>query len=200
MERLKLPNDISIKLTDYAEAVLDQPHNFILPNRNIVKIQGNKHDAKIPGISNSFFDFHDHRKETWENLTLTVNVSSHLKNIAYPDINIMEEIISWISNETKLIFIRPSGIFLYPKNGFMGWHTNSNAPFYRIYLAYNRERKQSVFKYLSFNNGISSVIEDFDEAGWTVRLFKITNKPDKLFWHCVDVFDSPRISLGFRFQ
>ena len=87
-----------------------------------------------------------------------------------------------------------SGNFLYPKNGYMGWHTNADTPYLRCYITYS-ENGDSYFKYRDPNT--KEIIIDTDNIGWTMRYFVISNKIEKLFWHCV-YSNTNRISIGYR--
>ena len=87
-----------------------------------------------------------------------------------------------------------SGNFLYPKNGYMGWHTNSDTPYLRCYITYS-ENGDSYFKY--YDQLTKKTIVDMDNIGWTLRYFKISNKSDELLWHCV-YSNTNRISIGYR--
>lgn len=83
-----------------------------------------------------------------------------------------------------------SGRWLYPKRGYMGWHTNSNSVGKRIYLTYCPSDK-SFFRYIKDGKKITSQ----DLVGWTMREFDID--VDNPLWHCVYAAE-PRLSIGFR--
>lgn len=87
-----------------------------------------------------------------------------------------------------------SGDFLYPKNGYMGWHTNADTPYLRCYITYS-ENGDSYFKYR--DPITKEIITDKDNLGWTIRYFDISNKSDELLWHCV-YSNTNRISMGYR--
>ena len=87
-----------------------------------------------------------------------------------------------------------SGNFLYPKNGYMGWHTNADTPYLRCYITYS-ENGDSYFKYR--DPITKEIIIDTDNVGWTVRYFEISNRPDEFLWHCV-YSNTNRISIGYR--
>lgn len=89
-------------------------------------------------------------------------------------------------------FINVSGHWFYPKNGgYMGWHTNSDAPYERLYLVYS-ETGESWFKYKKENGDVEEVK---DKKGWNVYNFTTPEYP--LFWHCVEA-KCNRWSFGFR--
>jgi hypothetical protein len=79
-----------------------------------------------------------------------------------------------------------SGRIWYPINGYMGWHTNGNAPGYRMYASWSEEGGKSFFRYKKDNE----ILTSYDKKGWNYRLFKVP------FWHCV-YSEINRISLGF---
>lgn len=71
-----------------------------------------------------------------------------------------------------------SGNFLYPKNGYMGWHTNADTPYLRCYITYS-ENGDSYFKYRDPDT--KKIIIDRDNIGWTSRYFMISNKKKNFF-------------------
>ena len=86
--------------------------------------------------------------------------------------------------------IKTSGFFYYPKTGYMGWHTNYNTPFDRLYVTYSTG--VSFFRYYDGEK----VVTDYDDCGFTIREFKIrAQKP--YFWHCVGS-NCDRFSFGFQ--
>tara|TARA_B100001996_G_C18528487_1_gene542073 strand:+ start:129 stop:701 length:573 start_codon:yes stop_codon:yes gene_type:complete len=88
--------------------------------------------------------------------------------------------------------LKESGYFYYPKEGFMGWHTNHNETEDRLYITFAEEDKQSFFRY--YENG--SIITDYDNKGITIRRFSIPSKPP-YFWHCVGSY-CRRFSFGYK--
>lgn len=74
----------------------------------------------------------------------------------------------------------------YPPGGFMDWHTNSNNPGKRLYVAWS-ETGDSGMKW--FRDGV--VIEDPDQPGWNVRIF------DTPKWHMVYA-NCWRFSVGWK--
>lgn len=103
------------------------------------------------------------------------------------------DIIRALAKIYPVASIIQSGDFYYPAKGYMGWHTNSNTPGRRVYLAYSSDSGQNSFSYVSNGN----IVKDYDDSGWTAREFVVGDTPSKLFWHCVDA-KIPRISMGFR--
>lgn len=84
-----------------------------------------------------------------------------------------------------------SGHFWYPQGGYMGWHTNSGAPGWRIYITHARESGKSFFRYREPDTG--QVITSMDDE-WNVRAFRID--PAIPLWHAV-YSDTDRFSLGY---
>ena len=63
-----------------------------------------------------------------------------------------------------------SGHFWYPPGGYMGWHTNSAAPGWRIYITHAREPGKSFFRYREPDTG--RIVTAMDNS-WDVRVFRI---------------------------
>lgn len=88
--------------------------------------------------------------------------------------------------------IQLSGMFLYPKDGgYMGWHTNSDAPCTRVYITHVEEGEKSFFRYRLGGEYVTS----WDKTGWNLRQFEVTK--EQPLWHCVYA-EVPRLSVGFR--
>ena len=88
--------------------------------------------------------------------------------------------------------IQMSGFFLYPKDGgYMGWHTNSDAPCTRVYITHVEEGEKSFFRYRLDGEYVTS----WDKAGWNLRQFEVSK--EQPMWHCVYA-EVPRMSVGFR--
>lgn len=85
-----------------------------------------------------------------------------------------------------------SGHFWYPPGGYMGWHTNSGAPDWRLYICYAEEPDKSFFRYRDPDS--LEIITTMDQS-WGVRLFLVT--PAKPLWHAI-YSDTNRFSLGYR--
>mgnify|MGYP001337444706 CR=1 FL=1 len=86
-----------------------------------------------------------------------------------------------------------SGRFWYPEGGYMGWHTNSDAPGKRIYLNYSCEDRKSFFRYMDKDGQVKT---SWDQKGFTMREFDIGDSHDRL-WHCV-YSNTNRLSFGFK--
>jgi hypothetical protein len=83
-----------------------------------------------------------------------------------------------------------SGHFWYPPGGYMGWHTNSQAPGWRLYVTRTDEPGRSFFRYRDPQSG---EIHTSLDADWNFRLFRI--QADDPFWHAV-YSETNRFSFG----
>ena len=93
-----------------------------------------------------------------------------------------------------LCSISMSGFFLYPADGgYMGWHTNSDAPYTRVYITHALEGDKSFFRYRIDGECVTS----WDKAGWVMRQFEVNDDAKDKFWHTVYA-DTKRLSVGFR--
>ncbi len=115
---------------------------------------------------------------------------SMLDHITFPRKN-QSQLYRSVSLEYPKCSIILSGNFFYPKNGYMSWHTNKDAPGLRLYLSYTEHENSSFFIY---KDGVN-IIKDPDYVGWTAREFTIDK--DNLLWHSVFAY-KPRISAGVR--
>ena len=84
-----------------------------------------------------------------------------------------------------------SGHFWYPPGSYMGWHTNSKVPGWRIYINYAETEGDSFFRYRDPANG--EIVTLLDKH-WNLRLFRITR--DNPVWHTV-YSNTNRFSLGY---
>lgn len=92
-------------------------------------------------------------------------------------------------------YVSMNGHFLYPPGGYMGWHTNSDYPYKRVYITYSDG--ESFFKYKDVATG--KIVTDYDDPGTVkVRLFHCGDKPENHLWHCIGSRDANRYSFGFR--
>jgi hypothetical protein len=96
-----------------------------------------------------------------------------------------------IFNCNHRLAIASSGHFWYPQGSYMGWHTNSGAPGWRIYINYVEEPGKSFFRYRHPVTG--EIITLWDDV-WNMRVFRVT--AEQPLWHCV-YSDTNRFSLGY---
>lgn len=95
----------------------------------------------------------------------------------------------------------PSSVLFYPGKdnpdaGWMGWHTNSDSPGWRLYANYittDGNNRESYFAY-STREGEEIFQVDDPTDQWVYRLFFAKPQYDP-FWHCVYT-EGSRISVG----
>ncbi len=86
---------------------------------------------------------------------------------------------------------RLSGKMIYPPGGWMGWHTNSDQPGWRLYVNYVHEGGRSFFRWWDG----AAIRSDHDDRGLNFRLFRVRAEPHPL-WHCVYAGEW-RLSMGY---
>ncbi len=85
-----------------------------------------------------------------------------------------------------------SGHFWYPAGGYLGWHTNSRVPGWRVYLTYASEPGRSGFRHLEPESG---EIRTTLDGAWDLRVFRVG--PTRPLWHAVWA-ECDRFSFGYR--
>jgi hypothetical protein len=112
----------------------------------------------------------------------------------FKQMGVNEALVPFVQQMYPDLYIKSSGFFVYPANyGFMSWHTNSNAPGKRIYIAYAEQDVKSFFRYYDADN--SQMITSWDAQGINAREFHVDSQD--LLWHCVYA-ECNRYSFGFR--
>lgn len=118
------------------------------------------------------------------------------RKISYDNKNQLQlDLADKISEITGDSFM-PRGLFFYPVNGFMEWHTNGASPGKRIYFTHTNEANKSFFRYRD-KEGIIHTSYD-SGVGWQMREFEITARHGKdiPYWHCIGSM-TDRFSMGF---
>jgi hypothetical protein len=87
--------------------------------------------------------------------------------------------------------LAPTGQYWYPSGGYMGWHTNSGFPGWRMYISHSEEPGKSFFRYREPRRG--DVVTSPD-GEWTVRVFRISR--DDPLWHAI-YSNTNRYSFGY---
>jgi len=87
--------------------------------------------------------------------------------------------------------ISSSGHFWYPPGSYMGWHTNSRVPGWRVYINYAEEPGKSFFRY---RDPSTKEIVTLNDNVWNIRIFRITG--EQPIWHAV-YSDTNRFSFGY---
>jgi len=123
-----------------------------------------------------------------------VNVAEKRNLYNFKQMRVNEALVPFVQQMYPDLCIKSSGFFVYPANhGFMSWHTNSDAPGKRIYIAYAEQDAKSFFRYYDADN--SQMITSWDTQGINVREFHVDSQD--LLWHCVYA-ECNRYSFGFR--
>jgi hypothetical protein len=83
-------------------------------------------------------------------------------------------------------------ILFYPAGGYMGWHTNSARPGWRLYFVRVAEPRRSFFRSREPDSGaLATAWEDARQ----VNLFRVT-PAERPHWHCIAT-ETERWSAGF---
>ena len=85
----------------------------------------------------------------------------------------------------------------YPKDGFLGWHNNANAPGYNIIMSYT-ENGDGYFEYEDPDTKKLVRLQDPGNSQWTIKVgyFGGHDEQDKLFWHTART-NEPRLTLAY---
>ena len=112
----------------------------------------------------------------------------------FKQMKVNDALVPFVQQMYPNLHISASGFFVYPANhGFMSWHTNSNSPGKRIYIAYVEQDNKSFFRYYDACN--KQMITSWDAVGINAREFHVDSQD--LLWHCVYA-ECNRYSFGFR--
>ena len=103
---------------------------------------------------------------------------------------VAEKIRQQFSSQEKLA-LADSGYFWYPPGAYMGWHTNSRASGWRLYISHSEEPGKSFFRYRDPDT--LKFITSMDDE-WNVRLFAV--RADKPLWHAI-YSETNRYSFGY---
>lgn len=87
--------------------------------------------------------------------------------------------------------VTSSGHLWYPPGSYMGWHTNSRVPGWRIYVNYAEQEGMSFFRY---RDPVTGEIVTLNDRHWNIRIFKISR--ERPLWHAV-YSDTHRFSMGY---
>jgi hypothetical protein len=92
----------------------------------------------------------------------------------------------------KDLVVKQSGVFWYPPGCSMGWHTNSKAVGWRIYINYAEQEGESFFRY---RDPHSAEIITLPDKTWNCRVFRVS--ASNPLWHCI-YSNTNRFSIGYR--
>jgi len=171
----------SITYTKSTKSIVDQKTSADKLDEVINKY-GDVNVAIENGIDNDNRKIYDH-KYMWPNQLKT----------DLTDLHILKSGLSKYDGIKKKVV--PTGIYWYPPNSYLGWHTNSiGIDSERLYLVWCDKDNESFFRYKDPESG--KIITKWEKSGWQINKFKVgDNNP--LFWHCVGSY-SNRISIGFK--
>lgn len=85
---------------------------------------------------------------------------------------------------------------LYPKNGFIGWHHNGNAPGYNILLSYSLDGEGD-FRY--WDKDKKEIVIMKDKPGWFGKVGYYpsdTKEVDRVYWHAAQT-KQQRVSIAW---
>lgn len=158
-------------------------------NYDLSKVEKNLYN---PEITN------DYAKNQVSEEALNNLQQSGSRDVATHDCNVLkfnniqfDWMINYIAKAVNKTKLGVSGRIWYPKNGYMGWHTNNDNRGLKLYCTHARENEKSFFRY---QHPISKeIITSWDKIGWNFRIFKVM---DELLWHSV-YSETDRISIGF---
>lgn len=115
----------------------------------------------------------------------------------FGQLNDIEEIEKPIRRLQKTLGARSKALsVLYPKDGFIGWHHNGNAPGHNILFSYSTNGNGH-FKYYDYDK--SEIVYMYDKPGWNVKCGYYPDElkePDRVYWHAAAT-EEPRISVAF---
>lgn len=105
---------------------------------------------------------------------------------------IVEKKLREIFDDHEKLLVQPSGFFLYPPYGYMGWHTNSESPGWRFYVNTSEEPGSSFIRY---RHPFTGEIVTSRDKEMNFRLFRVSR--ENPIWHAV-YSETYRFSLGYR--
>lgn len=144
---------------------------------------------KVISINPIPTNYQNYNKQFFLNTMPNLSVDSpHGINSNFAGISAESNI--YVSAAAKLLGAKLlTNAVIYPANGLMGWHTNSDSEGIRVY--YTKTAGEAIFSYIK--DGIR--YNDYDEVGtWTCRHFLISkNKP---LWHSIWT-EKHRYAFGF---
>lgn len=109
----------------------------------------------------------------------------------------MDVVLNILKSQYPNKLVKKSGGFWYKPGYYMGWHNNHGRKGTRIYVTYADENGKSFFRYRDKKTG--DVITTYDQKGWTVRLFDVSDVPNDFYWHSV-YSNCNRFSFGFNIE
>lgn len=108
-----------------------------------------------------------------------------------------EKDVSYVKKQilklTNKLSVRTLALTLvYPKHGFIGWHTNENAIGHNLILSYCTD-EEGWFKYQDPTS--KEIIELPSRKGWSAKYGYYGNKENNILWHCA-YNTKPKLTIG----
>ena len=122
-----------------------------------------------------------------------INNDNRVSYISGEGLNRFNSLMRAVKAHYDCSFVQPSGLFIYPINGYCGWHTNDKNKGKRIYIVWAAEDNKSYFRYQDPTTKEIKTI--WDKKGWKINTFDVD--PSNSYWHCVGS-NTTRLSIGFR--
>lgn len=171
-------------------------YKSLLPNCREFEQKLYENLSKINAKKSSEIDLKLAHEATSYDAWLQVNdqdvyVARHKNLIDFKSQDLNRNLIRFLAEMFPGYSIMPSGHFLYPPGGYMSWHTNSDMPCERLYIAVVDEINRSCFKYIENYR----IVEDWDDNEIVVRKFSCSEQTP--FWHAV-YSECNRYSFGYR--
>jgi len=182
-------------ITEQKKAAQQKYEKFVPDNNSLAELS----QEKLQGLLGAKQDIHGIATNRSISNVITFGEAKLEGTIINPEVESTRRTVdAKLSDKLQDIFahdrrlsIVPSGHFWYPAGAYMGWHTNSRVPGWRIYINYAEEGGKSFFRYKHHQTG--EIVTLWDEE-WNMRVFRVTGT-DPL-WHCV-YSNTNRFSLGY---
>lgn len=174
---------------------LEAAKNFLIEHRS--QLDTSEYDARLPKAEIERRLSLDHLQSIQDGEQNRFVCGSDMNLIRFPTIRFRELTLKLAATLESLLEPRrkmrlfQSGRNWYPRNGYMGWHTNANVQGFRLYCTHAPASRQSYFRY--FDPTTQKIETSWDTAGWNFKCFRTDLEP---LWHCV-YSETDRISFGY---
>jgi hypothetical protein len=174
---------------------LEAAKNFLIEHRS--QLDTSEYDARLPKAEIERRLSLDHLQSIQDREQNRFVCGSDMNLIRFPTIRFRELTLKLAATLESLLEPRrkmrlfQSGRNWYPRNGYMGWHTNANVQGFRLYCTHAPASRQSYFRY--FDPTTQKIETSWDTAGWNFKCFRTDLEP---LWHCV-YSETDRISFGY---
>ena len=188
---------VVLDLDSYEEFIqdLEAAKNFLIEHRS--QLNTSEYDARLPKAEIERRLSLDHLQSIQDREQNRFVCGSDMNLIRFSRIRFRELTLKLATTLESLLEPRrkmrlfQSGRNWYPRNGYMGWHTNANVQGFRLYCTHAPSSRQSYFRY--FDPVTQKIETSWDTAGWNFKCFRTDLEP---LWHCV-YSETDRISFGY---